>query len=120
MVSRTSTKLAEALDFIRFLHTPESQEVLLTKGGFSPVLKVFYDDPSYVSRHPELAEFRPLLDQGVHRPAHEHYTRYSEILASYCSQAIRLKLSVEDALRQATHQIKAEGMMASPEVRSTP
>jgi ABC-type glycerol-3-phosphate transport system substrate-binding protein len=113
MVSRTSTKIDQSVDFIKFLLTPESQEVLLTKGGFSPVVKIFYDDTSYVARYPELAEFRLLEEQGVHRPSDEHYTRYSEILASYCSQSIRMKIGVQEALRQATEQIKAEGLASS-------
>jgi ABC-type glycerol-3-phosphate transport system substrate-binding protein len=113
MVSRMSTKIDQSIDFIKFLLTPESQEVMLTRGGFSPVVKTFFDDTSYVSRYPELSEFRRLQERGVHRPSDEHYTRYSEILASYCSQAIRMKIGVQDALREATRQIGAERAVAS-------
>jgi multiple sugar transport system substrate-binding protein len=119
MVSRISTKKQESIDFIKFLLTPESQEVLLNKSGFSPVLDVFYDDSSYAARYPELAEIRPLLAAGVHRPAHEHYTRHSEILAYYCSQAIRMKITVPEALRQATQQIRAEGLIAAGPERTS-
>ena len=44
---------------------------------------------------------------GVHRPSHSNYTKYSEILAHYVSQAIRGRLTVEDALHLATKDINA-------------
>jgi ABC-type glycerol-3-phosphate transport system substrate-binding protein len=120
MLARNSTKLDQSIDFIKFLLTPESQEVLLTRGGSSPVLKVFFEDTSYVRRYPELADIKHLQEMGVHRPFDERYTRYSEILASYFSQAIRMKISVPEALRQASAQIRAEGAPATTQYVSLP
>jgi hypothetical protein len=88
MVSRNSTKLDQSIDFIKFLLTPESQEVLLTRGGSSPVLKVFFDDSSYIRRYPELADIRRLQEIGVHRPFDERYTRTRDP-RFVISQAIR-------------------------------
>jgi multiple sugar transport system substrate-binding protein len=120
MVARNSTKLEQSIDFIKFLLTPESQEVLLNRGGSSPVLKVFFEDTSYIQRYPELADIKRLQQIGVHRPFDERYTRFSEILASSLSQAIRSHMSVPEALRQASAEIRAEMAAAASQLAGTP
>ena len=92
----------------------------MTRGGSSPVLRVFFEDSSYIRRYPELAEIKRLQEIGVHRPFDERYTRYSEILASSLSQAIRLHVSVPQALRQASALIRAEASAATTQLAGIP
>jgi len=108
MVSKFSPKKEEAISFIKFLLRKESQEIIFTKGGFFPVVRALYEEESYKKKLPELIEANRILASGVHRPSHEDYTKYSEILAHYVSQAIRGGIAVEDALRQATKAIESE------------
>jgi ABC-type glycerol-3-phosphate transport system substrate-binding protein len=108
MVSKFSPKKEEAISFIKFLLRKESQEIIFTKGGFFPVVRALYEEESYQKKLPELIEANRILASGVHRPSHEDYTKYSEILAHYVSQAIRGGIAVEDALRQATKAIESE------------
>jgi hypothetical protein len=49
-----------------------------------------------------------MLAGGVHRPSHEKYTKYSEILAHDLSLAIRGDSSVVAALKEATQAIESE------------
>jgi len=110
MVSRFSTKKTEAIAFIKFLLRRESQAVIFSKGGFFPVIRCLYDEEEYKRKFPELAETDRMLASGVFRPAHENYTRYSEILAHYVCMAIRNQISPNDALVQATKAIEAENI----------
>ncbi|HAL57581.1 MAG TPA: hypothetical protein DCP63_14210 [Bacteroidetes bacterium] len=114
MVSKFSTKKEEAIAFIKFLLGKESQETIFTKGGYFPVVRTFYEEESYRKKFPELAEISRLLAHGVHRPSHDKYTKYSEILAHYVFQAIRGRIDVEDALRQATKAIESEKILLEP------
>jgi len=108
MVSRFSPKKSQAIAFVKFLLKKVSQEVIYTQAGYFPVIKSLFDDPQYESKYPELAAMHQILVSGVHRPSHEKYTRYSEILAHYVSQAIRGTITVDDALRQATRSLESE------------
>jgi multiple sugar transport system substrate-binding protein len=113
MVSKFSTRKEEAISFVKFLLRKESQEIIFTKGGFFPVVRALYEEESYKRKLPELIEVSQMLAHGVHRPSHEKYTKYSEILAPYVSQAIRGRIGVEDALVRATKAIESEKI--SPE-----
>jgi multiple sugar transport system substrate-binding protein len=108
MGSKFSPKKAQAISFIKFLLRKESQEIIFTKGGFFPVVRALYEEESYKKRFPELIETNRMLSSGVHRPSHENYTRYSEILAHYVCLAIRNQIAAEDALVQATRAIESE------------
>ncbi len=108
MVSKFSPKKAEAISFIKFLLRNESQEIIYAKGGFFPVIRSLYDEDRYRKILPDLVESNRMLAFGVHRPSHENYTRYSEILARYLCMAIRNQITPQDALVQATKAIESE------------
>ena len=113
MVSRFSKKKSAVVDFVKFLLRDDSQEVLYTEAGYYPVVKSFYDDSASVRRHPEIAEIRAILRTGVHRPVVTEYTNYSKIMSQYFSLALRRKISVEEAVRDATRAIRAERSVAA-------
>jgi len=108
MISKFSGKKAQAIDFARFLLERSSQEILYVQGGFFPVKRAFYEDDLYRQRYPELSRTNAMLGYPVHRPSHDRYTRYSEILAQHLSLAIRGRLGVEEALVRATKAIESD------------
>jgi multiple sugar transport system substrate-binding protein len=108
MVSKFSPKKKEAVSFVKFLLSKESQEIIYSKAGYFPVIKPLFEDSVYQTKYPELITMYKTLTGNVHRPSHEKYTKYSEILAHAVSQAIRGTVGVNDALRQATRAIESE------------
>jgi len=111
MVSKFSTEKAEAIAFIKFLLKKESQEVIYTRAGYFPAIRALYEEDAYRTKYPELTDISQMSTHGVHRPSHSNYTKYSEILAHYVSQAIRGHITVDDALRQATRDINSEKIL---------
>jgi multiple sugar transport system substrate-binding protein len=111
MVSKFSSEKAEAIAFIKFLLQKESQEVIYTRAGYFPAIRALYEEAAYQAKYPELTDISQMSTHGVHRPSHRNYTKYSEILAHYVSQAIRGRLTVEDALHRATMDISAEKIL---------
>ncbi len=107
MVSKFSSEKVEAIAFIKFLLQKESQEVIYTRAGYFPAIRALYEEEAYRVKYPELTDISQMSTHGVHRPSHSNYTKYSEILAHYVSQAIRGRLTVEDALHLATKDINA-------------
>jgi multiple sugar transport system substrate-binding protein len=113
MVSKFSPKKAQAISFIKFLLRKESQEIIFERGGFFPVIRALYEEEPYKKKFPELIETNRMLASGVHRPSHENYTRYSEILAHYVCMAIRNQITPEVALVEATKAIESEKISLS-------
>ena len=111
MLSKFSTRKAEALEFIRFVETKEAQQILYESDGFLPVTNAIYSDSLYMGTHPDLGYYHKLLSRGFHRPALVDYTRISDILSHYVRRAILRELSVDEALRQASEMIRANRVL---------
>ncbi len=111
MISKFSTKIPEAVEFVRFLMGKESQEIMYEDGGYLPTNTLVYSDTAFVLKHPELKFYENLFRYGVYRPFTEEYTRISDILSYYMNLAIKGELSSGDALRSATREIKSRGIL---------
>lgn len=113
MMSKSSTKKAAVVDFVKFLLSDESQEIFYSKGGHYPVINSFYVDSAYRSRFPEIPMINDLLKSGVHRPVQENYTKYSKFMSRYFSLAILGKISVDQAMQRVHTSIESEGTQAT-------
>jgi len=111
MVSKFSSEKAEAVAFVKFLLEKESQETIYTKAGYFPSIRALYEEEVYKKKYPELTDIIHTSTLGVHRPAHPNYTRYSEALAQYFSQAVRGRITVEEALRLSNRAIGSENVV---------
>ncbi len=112
MIPTGSTKKKEIVEFIKYLLTAKSQEVFYEKSSYYPVIKAFYDDPSYLAKYPEITEMKHLMSTGVQRPSARDYTKYSEIMAHYISLALQDKISVDSALNAISSLIRSERIAA--------
>jgi multiple sugar transport system substrate-binding protein len=108
MIPTGSTKKAEIIDFVKYLLTPDAQELMHKKAGFYPVIKAFYSDSTYLARYPEITEMKRLMSISVHRPSERDYTKYSEIMAHFISLAIQNRMSVDSALTSINEAIRSE------------
>lgn len=111
MISKFSNKKKAAIDFAKFLISDESQEVFYKEGGLYPIIKSFYQDSVFIKKYPEIDKFKNWIQSAVHRPFLGDYTRYSKIMAYYVNRAIRMKLSVKEALLQCTNDIQADKVL---------
>jgi len=109
MISRFSTKIPEAAEFVRFLLSKESQEMMYRYDGILPINDSVYADSSFVKEYPELRFYQSLLKGGVYRPFSSGYTRASDILSYYLNLAIRGKISAKKALQRAAKDIGSIG-----------
>jgi multiple sugar transport system substrate-binding protein len=111
MISRASSKKAEAVEFIKFLQSPRSQRLLFELSGYIPVHAEVYRDKSLIAEHPELSLYHALVQRGFHRPMIVDYTRTSDIASHFLHRAIRGDLTVDDALRQADAMIRSNSVL---------
>ena len=108
MVSQFSKHKEEAIKFIKYCLTEESQLIMFKEGGFLPTIKKAYTDPSYIKEYPHLKFYYQYFKYGVHRPVMENYTKISEILSKYINMVLTNKISVEEALQTAQNKIENE------------
>ncbi|GAB4338134.1 MAG: ABC transporter substrate-binding protein [Calditrichia bacterium] len=105
MVAKSSRKKWAAVKFLKFILEEENQKMIYETGGFIPVNLKVYRDTEFLGRYREVEYLRKLVEQGVHRPYSENYTRISDIIATYAHRAIKGELSPRAALYQATREI---------------
>jgi multiple sugar transport system substrate-binding protein len=106
MVSKFSEHIPEAIEFIKFLHTPEIQRILVLNDISLPVVKSIYDEEN--TEISEILTFYKMnLKYGVHRPLLEDYTRISDITSYFIRKVLMNELEPEYALREATRMIKS-------------
>jgi multiple sugar transport system substrate-binding protein len=111
MLSKFSTRKAEALEFLRYVEAKEAQQILYDSEGFLPVTNLIYADSLYMRSHSDLAYYHTLLERGFHRPSLVDYTRISDILSHFLRRAILGELSAEVALGQASEMIRSNKVL---------
>jgi len=111
MVSKYSTKVSEAIRFIKFLMSKEAQKILFEKGGYIPINNSIYEDTSYINKNPELKFCTKLLKNGLYRPFTEQYTNISDILSYYVNQSIKGNLTPRDALYKAYDKLNSKSIL---------
>ncbi|RPI04150.1 MAG: extracellular solute-binding protein [Ignavibacteriae bacterium] len=107
MVSKSSTKKAEAMEFIRFFQSEEIQRLIFERTGYLPAISSVYQDSLFLKNHQELNFLHQLLRRGFHRPALVDYTKVSDIVSHFANLAIKREISVEEALARTDEQIRS-------------
>ncbi|MEW6004528.1 MAG: extracellular solute-binding protein [Stygiobacter sp.] len=108
MLSKNSTKKSEAVEFIKFLLSEDSQKILFEKGGYLPVINKIYKDSIFIKKNPLFSKYKKILNTAAYRPLLEKYTRVSDVIAFYLKEALQKKLSVKEALISAQRTINSK------------
>lgn len=108
MISKFSNHKQQAVEFIKYLLSGQTQRILYEVGDYIPANAAVYEDTLYIEKHPELLFYKKMLGNGFHRPFLKDYTKISGIITSYVNQAISNKLSVNEALRLAEEKINSD------------
>jgi multiple sugar transport system substrate-binding protein len=108
MVSKFSKHKEEAIKFVQYCLSEESQHIMLEEGNFLPVIEKMYNDSAYINNYPQLAFYKEYFKYGVHRPVLKNYTKVSEIISRYVNLALGKKMSVDEALKTAQYKIENE------------
>jgi multiple sugar transport system substrate-binding protein len=98
MVSKYSENKDEAIEFVKFILREESQKILYEYGAYLPILNEIYKDEEFLLEHPELTYNKKLLDNGIHRPLLENYTKISDVISYYTNQVLQGNILIETAL----------------------
>jgi len=105
MISKYSNHKKEAMIFLKYLTSEESQLIMFQFGKHNPVRKDIYTNDEIIKKYPVMKYFETLFKLGVHRPFLNDYTRVSDIISLYINKAIKGDLTPERALHEANKMI---------------
>src|ERR1700712_3340932 len=110
-ISAYSKYKTTALDFLKFVESPEVQSYNLTQGSNAPVLSSLYTDPALVAKFPYLPVLLKSISNAVPRPVTPFYPAVTEAIETNVYAAIQGTTSVESALKslQAAIQTATSG-----------
>ncbi|MBU0558852.1 MAG: extracellular solute-binding protein [Bacteroidetes bacterium] len=107
ILSRFSSVKKEAVTFIKFVVSQEIQELNFNTGSYLPIIKSFYNNNELIKKYPRLGEFKQIIENGLHRPSDDNYTKISDVLSLYLNKALKKELTVQEALKSAQAQINS-------------
>ncbi|MFA4838146.1 MAG: extracellular solute-binding protein [Candidatus Neomarinimicrobiota bacterium] len=108
MISKYSTKKMEAVKFLEFILSEESQNTLLRYAGYLPIRKDIYENPEIFREFPYLTEITQMMNYGVHRPPLADYTKISDILSFHLNKALKGDINVKTALKEVDKTIESK------------
>lgn len=102
MVSASSKQQAAAIEYIKFMTSPEVQKQRAARLGNLPTIPTLYDDADLRAELPFLDRLKPVFSGGtVARPSAVSGTRYGDLSAAYFTvtqQVITGQQSADDAM----------------------
>jgi len=111
MVSKSSTKKNEAIEFIRFFQSEAIQRMIFERMGYLPAINSVYEDSLFLRTHNDLPFYHQLQRRGFHRPALVEYTKFSDIVSHFAHLAIKQEISVEQALTRSDELIRSNEVL---------
>jgi multiple sugar transport system substrate-binding protein len=110
-ISAFSKHKATALDFLKFLTSPEEQKTNMEKGSLAPVLESIYADQDLVKKYPYLPVLKTSIENAVSRPVTPFYPGVTNAIQENFYAAMQGQKSPQQAVKdmQAAMQAAAGG-----------
>ncbi len=104
-ISKYSDSKNEALIFLKFILSYDTQKKLALDLGWNPGRSDLYNDPEIKERIPHLDILRGSFERAVARPSSPFYTQISEVLQKHLNAILSGESKSETALAKAQNEI---------------
>jgi multiple sugar transport system substrate-binding protein len=108
-ISSYSKNKATALDFLKFLTSPEEQKINMEKGSLAPVIESIYTDEALVKKYPYLPVLLESIKNAVSRPVTPFYPGVTKAIQDNFFPAIQGQKSPEQAVKDMQAAMQAAG-----------
>ncbi|KRE55552.1 ABC transporter substrate-binding protein [Phycicoccus sp. Soil748] len=98
-ISAYSKHKATALDFLKFLTSPEEQKTNMEKGSLAPVIESIYADQELVKKYPYLPVLKTSIENAVSRPVTPFYPGVTNAIQENFYAAMQGQKSPEQAVK---------------------
>jgi multiple sugar transport system substrate-binding protein len=106
-ISQYSAHKATALDFLKFMVSPETQKFYATQGSLAPVIGELYKDPALTAKLPYLPVLLKSIEAAAPRPVTPFYPAVTTAIQDNSYQALKGSKSVDQALKDMAAAITA-------------
>ncbi|WP_406830461.1 ABC transporter substrate-binding protein [Pedococcus sp. KACC 23699] len=106
-ISAYSKHKATALDFLKFLTSPEEQKTNMEKGSLAPVIESIYTDQALVAKYPYLPVLKESISNAVSRPVTPFYPAVSTAIQDNFYAAIQGQKTPEAAVKDMQAAMQA-------------
>jgi len=100
MISKNSSNKMEAVKFLEFIISVESQKTLFSISGYPPIRREVYTDPEILAQYPYLRDIEKRIQTGAHRPMLTDYTKISDILSLHLNNVLKRETTPRQALQE--------------------
>ncbi|QDQ98848.1 ABC transporter substrate-binding protein [Tomitella fengzijianii] len=107
-INANSKAKSTALDFIRFIESPESQ-MSFAENAFPPVLASIYDDPALAEQYPYMPVLKQALETAKPRPVTPFYSEVSKGIRDNVYASLTAGKSIDQAVTDISTVIKNAG-----------
>lgn len=108
-ISTYSKYKATALDFLKFLTSPEEQKNNMEKGSLAPVIESIYTDEALVKKYPYLPVLKESIANAVSRPVTPFYPAVTQAIQDNFFAAIQGQKTPEAAVKDMQAAMQASG-----------
>jgi multiple sugar transport system substrate-binding protein len=108
-ISAYSKYKATALDFLKFLTSPEEQKTNMEKGSLAPVIESIYDDQALVAKYPYLPVLKESIANAVSRPVTPYYPAVTQAIQENFFAAMQGQKTPEAAVKDMQAAMQAAG-----------
>lgn len=108
-ISAYSKYKATALDFLKFLTSPEQQKTNMEKGSLAPVIESIYTDEALVKKYPYLPVLKESIANAVSRPVTPFYPQVTQAIQDNFYAAIQGQKTPEAAVKDMQSAMAAAG-----------
>ncbi|MGO4343722.1 ABC transporter substrate-binding protein [Pedococcus sp. 2YAF34] len=110
-ISAFSKHKATALDFLKFITSPEEEKTNMEKGSLAPVLESIYADQDLVKKYPYLPTLLTSIQNAVPRPVTPFYPGVTNAIQENFYAAMQGQKTAQQAVKdmQAAMQAAAGG-----------
>jgi multiple sugar transport system substrate-binding protein len=108
-ISAYSKYKATALDFLKFLTSPEEQKTNMEKGSLAPVIESIYDDQALVAKYPYLPVLKESIANAVSRPVTPYYPAVTQAIQENFFAAKQGQKTPEAAVKDMQAAMQAAG-----------
>jgi multiple sugar transport system substrate-binding protein len=98
-ISAYSKNKGTALDYLKFLESPEEQKTNMEKGSLAPVLESIYTDQALVAKYPYLPVLKESIANAVSRPVTPFYPAVTKAIQDNFFPAIQGQKTPEAAVK---------------------
>jgi multiple sugar transport system substrate-binding protein len=106
-ISAFSAHKATALDFLKFMLTPETQKFYVTQGSLAPVIPSLYTDSTLTTKLPYLPVLLKSIQSAQPRPVTPFYPAVTTAIQDNAYAALKGSKSVDQAVKDMSAAITA-------------